>query len=313
MGAVAGERRIEIERTQNLWERNAAKMPPLARAAVVHAAPAVYSDQIGGLEQAQEEVLTYACSMTAPEVYEHWGTYPPSGLLLIGPQGCGKKLLAEALATRAGTGFLHVRVPRLAIEVVHFGGKVGELLEVWTSTLGEMPPLTVFFEELEFSQAAEIGARRTDLPVGPIMDFLQEFADRAIAGPNTLAVASTAHPDTLRPAFVAPGRFERIVEVTPIFPHDVVKALGIHAAAAEKRAERRLFEGVDWEQVVRQHREASIGDWIRLMHGALRRKARCEAAAEPVGLVSTGDLLEEVGRFKRASDRLPRIAGGIYV
>jgi ATP-dependent 26S proteasome regulatory subunit len=313
MGPVADERRIERERAQNLWERNAAKMPPLARAVTVHPAPAVYSDQIGGLEQAQEEVLTYACAMTSPEVYAHWGTYPPSGLLLIGPPGCGKKLLAEALATRAGTGFLHVRVPRLAIEVMHFGGKVGELLEVWAGTLAEMPPLTIFFEELEFSQTAEIGAKRTDLPIGPIMDFLQEFVDRAIAAEGSLAVASTAHPATLRPAFVAPGRFERIVEVTPIFPSDVVKALAIHAAAAEKRAERRLFEGVDWEQVVRQHREASIGDWIRLMHGALRRKARCEAAAEPVGPVATADLLEEVGRFKRASDRLPRAAGGIYV
>jgi SpoVK/Ycf46/Vps4 family AAA+-type ATPase len=310
---VADERRIEVERAQNLWERNAGKMPSLQRAVTLNAAPAVYSDQIGGLEQAQEEVLTYACARTAPEVYAHWGTYPPSGLLLIGPPGCGKKLLAEALATRAGTGFLQVRVPRLAIEVVHFGGKVGELLEVWTATLAEMPPLTAFFEELEFSQAAELGAPRADLPVGPIMDFLQEFVDRAIQAENCLAVASTAHPATLRPAFVAPGRFERVVEVNPIFPGDVVKALQIHAAAAEKRAARRLFEAVDWEHVVRQHREASIGDWIRLMHGALRRKARCEAAAEPVGLVATPDLLAEVDRFKRASVRLPRPAGGIYV
>jgi hypothetical protein len=49
------------------------------------------------------------------------------------------------------------------------------------------------------------------------------------------------------------------------------------------------------------------------MHGVLRRKARCEAAAEPVGPVSTEDLVAEVGRYKRASDRLPRAAGGIYV
>ena len=305
--------RIRIERAQNLWERSVHKIPPLERASSLDAAPSVHSDRIGGLAQAQEEVLTYACAFTNPDVYVHWGTYPPSGLLLIGPPGCGKRLLAEALATRAGTGFLHVRVPKLAIEVIHFGGKVGELLELWSATLAEMPPLTVFFEELEFSQAQEIGARRTDLPIGPIMDFLQEFADRAIATEHTLAVGSTSHPDTLRPAFAAPGRFERVVEVTPLFPGDVVAALQIHAREAEKRAGGRLFEGVEWEQVVRQLREASIGDWIRLMHGVLRRKARCEAAIEPVGPVTTQDLLAEVERWKRASERLPRIAGGIYV
>jgi SpoVK/Ycf46/Vps4 family AAA+-type ATPase len=306
-------RQMQIERAQNLWERTVAKQAPLERAATLVPAPDVTSARIGGLEQAQEEVLTYACATTNPEVYAHWGTFPPTGLLLIGPPGCGKRLLAEALATRAGTGFLQLRVPRLAIEIVHYGGKVAELLEVWSTALAEMPPLTVFFEELEFGQAQEIGARRTDLPVGPIMDFLQELVDRTIRVPKTLAVASTSHPDTLRPAFVVPGRFERVVDVVPSFPGDVVAALQIHAREAERRAGRALFEDVAWEQVVKQHREASIGDWVRLLHGALRRKARCEAALEPVGPVRTEDLAAEVERFRRASDRLPRVGAGIYV
>jgi cell division protease FtsH len=307
------ELQVQVERAQNLWDRGVRKMPPLERASAMNPAPSVAAGQIGGLAQAQDELMTYACTLTSPEVYDHWGTFPPSGLMLIGPAGCGKKLLAEALATRAGTGFLHIQVPRLAIEVVHYGGKVGEVLEVWSSTLEEMPPLTVFFEELEFSQAQEIGGRRTDLPIGPIMDFLQELVDRAIGLDDTLAVGSTSHPDTLRPAFVAPGRLERVVEVNPLFPGDVVAALQIHAKAAEERAGHSLFGEVDWERVVRQHREASIGDWVRLLHGALRRKARCEAAAELVGPVSTEDLLDEVDRFRRANDRLPRAGSGIYV
>jgi SpoVK/Ycf46/Vps4 family AAA+-type ATPase len=307
------ELQIQVERSQNLWDRGVRKMPPLERASTLVALPSVHPDQIGGLAQAQEELLSYACTLTNPDVYEQWGTFPPTGLLLIGPPGGGKKLMAEALATRAHTGFLHVRVPRLVIDVVHYGGKVGELLEVWSSTLAEMPPLTVFFEELEFSQAEEIGARRTDLPVGPIMDFLQELVDRAIATPTTLAVGSTSHPDTLRPAFAAPGRFERIVEVIPSFPGDVVAALQIHARAAEKRAGRALFERIDWEQVVTKNREATVGDWVRLLHGALRHKARCEAVLEPVGPVTTDDLLSEVERFRRVSGRLPRIGGGFYV
>lgn len=306
-------RRIQIERAQNLWERTVSKLAPLERASALVAEPDVTSERIGGLAQAQDEVFTYACSVTNPDVYARWGTFPPAGLLLIGPPGCGKKLLAEALATRAGTGFLHLQVPRLAIEVVHYGGKVSELLDVWSSALEEMPPLTVFFEELEFSQAKEIGARRTDLPVGPIMDFLQELADRAIRVPKNLAVASTSYPDTLRPAFVAPGRFERVVEVVPSYPGDVVAALQIHAREAEERAGRELFESVDWEQVVRQQREASVGDWVRILHGALRRKARCEAALEPANPVRTGDLLAEVERFRRASERIPRLGAGVYL
>lgn len=304
---------MQRERTQNIWERAVQNIAPLERSSEMTAAPEVGTDRIGGLAVAQEEVLTYACAMTNPEVYAHWGTFPPAGLLLIGARGAGKKLLAEALATRAQTGFLRIRVPRLAIEIMHHGGKVGDLLDHWTTALAEIPPLTVFFEELEFSQAQELGARRLDLPVGPIMDFLLEFVDRAIRIENTLAVASTAHPDTLRPAFLMPGRFERVVEVSPIYPDDIVAALEIHARDAEKRAGRPLFADVEWNKVVRQLREAMTGDWLRLMHGVLRRKARCEAAAEEVAPVSTDDLMAEVERFRRASDRLPRDGAGNYV
>ncbi len=300
------EAAIEQERAQNLWTSATRKLPPLAKASRLTAAPQVGSEQIGGLEVAQDEVLTYACAMTNPEVYDQWGTFPPSGLLLIGETGGGKTLLAEALATRAGTAFLEVEMPRLALEVMHSGGKVGELLQAWSQTLEDMPKTTVFFHELEFFQAEEIGGRRTDLPVGPIMDFFVELIDRATALDHTLTLGSTSHPDILRPAFVAPGRFERVVEVTPAFPDDIVAALGIHARAAEKRAGRTLFGEVDWRDVVSRYREPSTADWIHLMHGALRRKARHDCAGEEVGVIETDDLVEELDRFRLTRKRMPR-------
>ena len=236
-----------------------------------------------------------------------------SGLLLIGQRGVGKTLLASALATRTDTSFLQIHVPRLVIDLLHGGGKAGELMAIWSQSLAEMPPLTVFFEELDFLQTEELGARRSDLPQGPIMDFLLDLVDRTITVKTTLAVASTSHPETLRQAFVMPGRFERIVEVVPIFPDDIVAALGIHAARAEKTAGRALFEGVDWPQVVTQYREPAPGDWIRLMHATLRRKARCEAAGEPVTLVTTQDLLDEVERARGARKHLPAAGAGTYL
>lgn len=312
------ELRIQRERSTNLWNSAARKFPPLAKAGAMQAAPDVGEERIGGLAAAQEEVLTYACAMTNPEVYQSWGTFPPSGLLLLGQAGVGKTLLARALATRAGTSFLEIGVPRLALEIVHHGGKVGELLEAWSQALDEMPPVTVYLHELEFFQAEEIGGRRTDLPIGPIMDFLAEFIDRAVAPAQRLVVGSTSHPDTLRPAFVAPGRLERVVEVNPVYPDDIVAALQIHAREAEKRAGRPLFDAIDWQDVVSRYREPSTGDWIRILHAVLRRKARIECAtgAEPAEpeRVGDADLQAEVERHRQTRKRLPRPGpSGTYV
>ncbi len=304
---------IERERSQNLWASFERKYPPIAKATSIDAMPSVGVEQIGGLAAAKDEVLTYACAATNPEVYEHWGTAPPTGLLMIGPNGVGKTLLAAALATRSRTAFLCIDVPRLVVEIVHRGGQVGELLEAWSQTLGDLPPVTVFFEELEFSRAEEIGTHRPDLPIGPIMDFLLDLVDRAIVVERSLVVGSTAHPDTLRTAFLTESRFERVVEVTPVFPGDVVEALQIHRIAVEKRAGRTLFEPVDWNSVVTHYQGPSTGEWIRVLHAALRRKARCEANGEEPGLVTTTDLLGEVDRLRAAKNRLPTVGSGIYL
>ncbi len=301
------------ERAQNLWTSFSRKHEPIARAAVLDPLPSVEVGRVGGLAAAKEEILTYACAATSPAVYARWGTHPPSGLLLLGERGSGKRLLAKVLASQTQTSFLAVNIPRLVLEVIHGGGKVGELVQAWSQALPEMPPLTVFFDELEFSQAEEIGARRPDLPVGPVMDFLLDLVDRTIAAGKDLVVGSTSHPDTLRHAFSQPGRFERIVEVYPDFPDDIIAALRIHADDAEKRADHPLFDEIDWREVVSRFRGPSTGEWIHILHSVLRRKARCEAAGESPSLATTRDFLQEVERFRRTSSRLSLPARGTYV
>ena len=145
------------------------------------------------------------------------------------------------------------------------------------------------------------------------MDFLLEMIDRAIAADHHLVVGSTSHPDTLRQAFVSPGRFERVVEVTPIFPDDVVEVLQIHAAGSEKRAGRPVFDAIDWRKVVGNTQEASPADWVRVLHAVLRRKARCEAAGEDPTPVTTEDVAGEIERFKQALRRIRTPVPGNYV
>jgi ATP-dependent 26S proteasome regulatory subunit len=305
---------IRRERAQNLWGSFARKFEPIAQATELEPMPEFDLSKIGGLAAAKDEIQTFACAATAPEIYERWGTHPPSGLLLIGARGVGKRLLAHALATLTHTSFLCVAVPRLVLEVIQRGGgKVNELATGWSDTLAEMPPITVLFNELEFSQAEEIGARRTDLPIGPVMDFLLDLLDRTIAVESALVVGATSHPDTLRRAFAQPGRLERIVECTPVFPGDIVETLRIHAEAAEKRAGHALFDAVDWRAVVGDYRAPAPGDWVHVLHATLRRKARVEACGEKVATVTTADLLAEVSRWKQAASRLAMPAPGTYV
>ena len=307
------DRDVQRERAQNLWTSFARKFEPIAQATLLEALPEFDLSQIGGLASAKDEIQTYACAATDPDVYARWGTHPPSGLLLIGGASVGKQLLARSLASLTDTSFLCVAVPKLVLEVIHRGGKVGELTAGWSAALEEMPPTTVFFNELEFSQAEEIGARRPDLPVGPVMDFLLDLLDRTIALGNVLVVGSTSHPDSLRHAFAQPGRLERVVEVTPIFPDDIVATLDIHAAAAEKLAGRPLFHDVDWRAVAEGFHHPAPGDWVHILHATLRRKARCEAAGEASTPVSTRDLHDEVARYKQANSRLSVPKSGNYV
>lgn len=306
------ERRIDAERALNIWSSFQRGIEPLARGAKIVPAPEVNFDDIGGLAQPKEEILTYAYAQTSPEVYGRWGTFPPSAMLLIGRRASGKSLLAEALAAHTGMAFIRVDVPRMVLDVTHGPGKVSELLQGWSAALDEMPPVTVFFDELEFSQAHDMGRRAAELPMGPIMDFLIELIDRALATPHCLVLGSTSHPDSLPHAFLTPGRFERVVEVNPLFPDDVIDALRIHAAAAEGRAARTLFGEVDWDKIVDGTREPSIGDWVRMLHAVLRRKARLEAAGEDPEPVSNDDFASEVSRLRQAHTRI-HMDGGNYL
>jgi hypothetical protein len=101
-----------------------------------------------------------------------------------------------------------------------------------------------------------------------------------------------------------------VVEVSPSYPSDIIAALQIHAADAEKLAGRALFEEVDWQQVLAAAPiQPMPGDWVHILHSVLRRKARCEAAGDQITAVTTADFREEVERFQKASSRLTTPTG----
>ena len=123
------DRRIRAERAQNLWSSFSRKIEPLGRGMALEATPDQDLADIGGLEAPKEEVATYAAAITSPQVYDDWGTAPPSALLLIGRRGSGKSLLARALSTQTNTSFLEINVPRLGLDVIHAGDRTYDLAD----------------------------------------------------------------------------------------------------------------------------------------------------------------------------------------
>jgi ATP-dependent 26S proteasome regulatory subunit len=299
----------EEQRAANLWEAYLRKLPPMAKACSFDPSPHLTLSAIGGLASAKEEILTYACAATDPDVYRRWGTAPPTGLVLIGPPGSGKRLLAKALATQTGMAFLEINVPRLIRQLLHAPPLIGELLNTWAPTLAELPAVTVFFGELDFAVRRAGGGPAADIAIASILDFLLELIDRTVVVPTILVVGSTSHPDTLPAPFLEAGRLERVVEVVPVFPDDVVASLQIASSRAEKGAGRTLFGEVDWKLVVGKYDDVSIGEWLRILDAVLRTKARCEAANEPVEPVTTEDLRFEVERTLKAKTLLPKGTG----
>ena len=127
---------LERKRAANLWEPFARKFPPIAKSVEMSASPNVAFEDIGGLEEAKDELLTYACAATDPQVYARWGTIPPSGLLLMGLGliylGAGVGICSDrplvVLTRRELTGFFYSPVAYIVL----FGLTMVGWFQYWT-------------------------------------------------------------------------------------------------------------------------------------------------------------------------------------
>lgn len=174
--------------------------------------PMVSYRDIGGLKkQVQELREAVELPLKHPELFEKIGIDPPKGVLLYGPPGCGKTLMAKALANEVHATFIRVVGSELVRKYIGEGARlVSELFEL----AREKAPTVVFIDEID-----AIGARRMDETTGgerevnrTLMQLLAELDGFDPRG-NVKVIAATNRPDILDPALLRPGRFDRLIEV----------------------------------------------------------------------------------------------------
>ena len=266
---------------------------------------------IGGLAGAKREIQGLGVALTSPELHQKWGTMPPNGVLLYGPPGTGKTLLAKALATEARAIFYHLHVGNIFTK---WPAECGEILQEIFTAAKENGPSVFHLDELEvipFDRPAAMedprgGGRR-------LVAALSENLDDLVASPQTLAVASTDRADTMDPALIRRGRFDRFIEVPLPEADDREEILRLHQAAAEGLAGRQIFAPLNYDALTPRTAKMSGADLAEIVQRALEEKVRLEGSGASPGLVTTEDLQREVEHHRRTKELVEKIRYGQYL
>jgi len=183
-----------------------------AKVMQVEESPDVTYEDIGGVEEQLNEVReTVEMPMENPDLFDDVGIKPPSGVLLHGPPGTGKTMMAKAVANQTDATFIKMAGSELVHKFIGEGAKlVRDLFEV----AREHEPAVVFIDEID-----AIAAKRTDSKTSgdaevqrTMMQLLSEMDGFEERGEIRI-IAATNRFDMLDRAILRPGRFDRLIEV----------------------------------------------------------------------------------------------------
>ena len=190
--------------------------------------------------------------MTKPDLFRELGIEPPKGVLLYGPPGCGKTLLARAVASMSNATFIRV----VGSEFVHkYIGEGARIVREVFKLARKKAPSIMFIDEID-----AIAAKRIDIGTSgerevqrTLMQLLAELDGFDPLG-NVKVIAATNRIDILDPAILRPGRFDRLVYVPPPNEKARVEIFRIHTR------KMRLADDVDFTQLARLTEGATGAD-----------------------------------------------------
>lgn len=186
--------------------------------------PRVTYEEIGGLgEEIRRLREIVELPLRHPEVFQRLGIEPPSGILLFGPPGCGKTLLAKALANESEANFFSVNGPEIMNK--YYGETEARLREIFKEAR-ENAPSIIFIDEID-----AIAPRREEVfgdvekrVVAQLLALMDGLGERG----DVVVIGATNRPEGVDPALRRPGRFDREVEIGVPNSEDRLEILGIH-------------------------------------------------------------------------------------
>ncbi len=238
-----------------------------------------FSD-VAGEDEAKENLTEIVTYLHDPSKYREIGASMPKGVLLVGPPGTGKTMLAKAVAGEAGVPFFSMSGSEFVEMFVGMGAsKVRDLFK----QAKEKAPCIVFIDEID-----AIGKKR-DGQVGgndereQTLNQLLTEMDGFEGNTGVIILAATNRPESLDPALTRPGRFDRRV------PVELPDLKGREAILKVHARKIKVAEDVDYTQIARMASGASGAELANIVNEAALRAVR-----DGRKLVTQGDLEESI-------------------
>ncbi len=263
------------------------EITPTAMREVYIEVPAVRWEEIGGLEDVKEELReAVEWPLKNPEVFKRMGIRPPKGIFIYGPPGCGKTLLARAVATESEANFITIKGPEV------FSKWVGEsekaIREVFRK--GRMAaPTVIFFDEFD-SLVPRRGMGYADSGVTErvISQLLTEM-DGIVTLEDVVVIAATNRPDIVDPAILRPGRFDRLIYVPEPDQKARLKIFKIYTK------DMPLTKDVDLSNLASMTKNYSGADIEALCREAALNALRRDMKAKEVSLADFREAVKKIG------------------
>ncbi len=246
--------------------------------------PKVTFDDVAGVEEAKAELMEVVEFLKNPRKFQALGARIPKGVLLVGPPGSGKTLLARAIAGEAGVPFFHMSGSEFVEMFVGVGAsRVRDLFEQAKANR----PCIVFIDEID-----AVGRQRF-AGLGGGHDEREQTLNQLLVEmdgfePNSrvVLISATNRPDVLDPALLRPGRFDRRIQVDNPDLKGRIAILKVHMKG------KPLDEDVDLDVLGRRTPGFSGADLANLTNEAALLAARRDK--EKVGMPELEDSIERV-------------------
>ncbi|HIC61821.1 MAG TPA: AAA family ATPase, partial [Marine Group III euryarchaeote] len=298
----------EMKVTNDDFKEALKDVEPSALREIMVEIPKVKWDEVGGLEDVKQQLKeTVEWPLSNPEGFERLGIKPPRGLLLYGPPGNGKTLIAKAIATESAANFIAIKGPEVMSKWV--GESEKKLREVFRKAK-QVSPCIVFLDELD-ALAPTRGTGGDNNVSDRLVDQLLTCMDGLENMEGVITIGATNRPEIIDQALLRPGRFDRMILVGEPDEDARKKILKIHTKSVPLKnvklgvlAKKMVgYTGADIESVVR---EAAILA-LRKDHKAKEVTMKhFEEALELVVPSITEDTIkyyEEIGKRLRRSRR----------